>query len=110
MDNPTLERLAAFGVLIERRPGEFRVNYRGGKETTARYADSFAEAVAAGFQMAAERPEPPTPTARPRRASRRAFVRRHNRRWGARQHVRAAKEHAKAERRAFATLSFSPEV
>jgi len=109
MDNPALERLAAFGVLIETRPGEFRVNYRGGKDSTARYADTFAEAVAAGFQMAAERPEPSKPTARPRRASRRALVRRHNHIWGARLYVRKAKERAKAERSAFATLSFNPE-
>jgi hypothetical protein len=103
--------LGARGVLIDRLPGEYRVNYRGGAETTARYAETLAEAIETGAQMAAERPEPPLPKtyARPG-ITKRAFVRRHNRQWGARFHRQKAKEQADAQRRALESLSFPKDL
>ena len=102
----SITALGARGVLIDRLPGEYRVNYRGGAEKTARYAETLAEAIETGSQMAAERPEPPPKTYAPRGITKRAFVRRHNRQWGARFHKQKAKEHADAQRRAIESLSF----
>lgn len=101
--------LSALGIEIEQHPGEYRVSYTRGGDQTARFADSLAEAVKLGGDMAAERPESPRPAPRQRRTTRRAMIRRHNRAWGARVQRQKAKERADAERRALISLSFRDE-
>ena len=106
----SITALGVLGVLIERRPAEYRVNYRGGREASARYADTLADAIAEGARMAAERPTSPPPIYRPRGITKRAYVRRHNRQWGARFHREKAKERADAQRRALESVSFREDL
>ena len=103
--SPSISALAVLGVLIERRPAEYRVNYRGGAESSARYADALAEAIALRRRDGRRAPGDAQPII-PRGITKRAFVRRHNRKWGARFHREKAKARAAAERRALETLSF----
>lgn len=90
--------LRAIGITLESRPGEYRVNFRNGKEDTACYTEGLQEALAAGRAMAATAVSDQTgqtvPAAtrkwrrRPRRmtskAQRRRMIRKHNRRMRAR--------------------------
>ena len=90
--------LRALGITLESRPGEYRVNFRNGKEDTACYTEDLKEALAAGRAMAAMAVSDQTgqnvPAAtgkwrrRPRRmtpkAQRRRMIRQHNRRMRAR--------------------------
>jgi len=83
--------LAALGITIAARPGEYSINYRGGAESTARYADDLIEALALGRALALVRPAsgqvdaPPSPHRRrlkkmTPKAVRRRLIRAHNRR------------------------------
>jgi hypothetical protein len=88
--------LRAIGITLESRPGEYRVNFRNGKEDTACYAEDLQEALAAGRVMAVAIVPDQTiiPAAkgkwrrRPRRitpkAQRRRMILKHNRRMRAR--------------------------
>jgi hypothetical protein len=92
--------LRAGGVQLDTPPGEYRVNYRGGKPETAYFTDDLADAIEHGRAMAAARaadqaaPTTPESTQRaPRRkwhkkmtpkAQRRRLIRQHNRRLRAR--------------------------
>ena len=59
--------LRKLGIALTRLPGEYRVNFRGGSDATARTLETLAEALEAGRAMAAERAEA-NPTGRgPRR-------------------------------------------
>jgi hypothetical protein len=102
-----ISALSRFGVVVERLPGEYRINYRNGAQETAQFAESLAEAVERGGAMAAERPLQPTPAPRARPVSRKAIIRRHNRQWAARRRKQGerAKEAAQAE--LLASLSFA---
>ena len=83
--------LAALGITIAVRPGEYSVNCRGGGESTARYADNLDAALAQGRELALVRPasgqmqaQPAPRRRRPRKmtpkAVRRRMIRAHNRR------------------------------
>jgi hypothetical protein len=48
-------RLAHLGVRLERLPGEYRVNWVGGKEVEWAYYEDLASATTRGEEMAAER-------------------------------------------------------
>jgi len=91
--------LAALGVTIAVRPGEYVLNYRHGKDDTARFADDLDEALELGRELAVARAgagvqlctsaHDPAVTPRRRRtmtakAMRRRFIKRHNRRLRAR--------------------------
>jgi hypothetical protein len=58
--------LRKLGLSISRLPGEYRVNFRYGAESTARTFETLDHALAAGRAMAAERAAAP-PGAAPRR-------------------------------------------
>lgn len=51
--------LAAHAMVIRRRDGEYRVNFKGGPESTAYYTDDLADAFRTGLHMATE-PRPAT--------------------------------------------------
>jgi hypothetical protein len=83
--------LRALGVTIAARPGEYVVNFRDGKDGTARYTDDLDEALELGRTLTAAVPAADrahTSTSRRRRrplkmtpkAVRRRFIKRHNRR------------------------------
>jgi hypothetical protein len=86
--------LRALGITLESRPGEYRVNFHSGSESTACYTDDLEGALAAGRELAATTPvdkaDQKTPNATgkrrrpPRRmtpkAQRRRMIRQHNRR------------------------------
>jgi hypothetical protein len=91
--------LRAGGVQIDTPPGEYRVNYRGGKSETAYFTDDLADAIEHGRAMAAARAAdqaattPESTQRAPRRkshrkmtpkAQRRRLIRQHNRRLRAR--------------------------
>ena len=85
--------LRALGITLARLPGEYRVNFRTGAESTARMAETLDEALALGRAMAADAPAPAGPAQRTRRrrplrmtakAQRRRMIRQHNRRMRAR--------------------------
>jgi hypothetical protein len=88
--------LRALGMTIAARPGEYIVNYRDGKDETARYTDDLDEALELGRELAAAAPAaaqahtltPPRRRRRPLKmtpkAVRRRFIRRHNQRMRAR--------------------------
>ena len=90
--------LRALGITLESRPGEYRVNFRNGKEDTACYTEDLQEALVTGRAMAAmtasDQPAQTSPGVsgrrrrRPRRmtpkAQRRRMIRQHNRRMRAR--------------------------
>ncbi len=73
------EELRRLGLTVAIVPGEYRVNFIGGVETTAYYTDDFDDALATGRAMAkaALNVLPPLgPTGR--KSSRRAKMYRHN--------------------------------
>jgi hypothetical protein len=91
--------LRAGGVQLDTPPGEYRVNYRGGKPETAYFTDDLADAIEHGRAMAAARAAdqaattPESTQRAPRRkwhkkmtpkAQRRRLIRQHNRRLRAR--------------------------
>ena len=90
--------LRALGITLESRPGEYRVNFQNGSESTACYTEDLEDALTAGHAMAATAPvdkaDQKTPNATgkrrrpPRRmtpkAHRRRMIRQHNRRMRAR--------------------------
>ena len=88
--------LRALGLTIQRLPGEYAVNFRDGRDDTARFADDLDQALEIGRAMAAERATDPAVAAKkpPRRrwrrkrmtpkARRRRFILGHNRRVRAR--------------------------
>ena len=80
------EELRACGMQIISKPGEYRVNYRGGKEATAYYTDDLADALSTGKIMAETPPAPPLPPLGPvgRRNTKRGLIMRHNRKIAAR--------------------------
>ena len=47
--------LRACGVPLDSLPGEYRVNYRGGKPETAYFTDDLADAIEHGHAMATAR-------------------------------------------------------
>jgi hypothetical protein len=81
--------LRAVRITLARLPGEYTVNFRNGRESTARIAETLDEAVALGRTMAADAPaaahrpqgkrrrRPPRMTPK---AIRRRMIRQHNRR------------------------------
>jgi hypothetical protein len=81
--------LRAFGITIARLPGEYRLNFRTGAESTARVVETLDEALTLGRSMAADAPAPAGPAQGTRRrrplrmtakAQRRRMIRAHNRR------------------------------
>ncbi len=98
--------LGRLNITIERRPAEYRVNYRNGHEGTAHYVESLAEAIVIGGQMAAERPAPSPAPPRVKRLTRRQIIKRHNQKWGARLYKKNAERAAKAQAAALQTLTF----
>ena len=90
--------LRAIGITLESHPGEYRVNFRNGKEDTACYTEDLQEALAAGRAMAAMAVSDRTGQTvhaatgkwrrRPRRmtakAQRRRMIRKHNQQMRAR--------------------------
>jgi hypothetical protein len=59
MSDPTPFELAAgelrkLGITLRQLPGEFSVNFRDGKDATARTAETLDEAVALGRELAAD--------------------------------------------------------
>jgi hypothetical protein len=86
--------LSRLGVTIASQPGEYRVNWRGGKEATAYYTDDLADALATGRGMAGRVPPPPPPPLGPtgRRNTRRGMILKHNRKIAARRIAQAARE------------------
>lgn len=46
--------LKAVGMSISKKDSEYRVNYKGGKESTAYYTDDLSDAVATGKAMSAD--------------------------------------------------------
>ena len=87
------EALKACGMQIASQPGEYRVNYRGGREATAYYTDDLADALSTGKIMAQTPPAPPEPPLGPvgRRNSRRGQIMKHNRKIADQRRRRAAK-------------------
>jgi hypothetical protein len=59
--------LRALGITLARFPGEYRVNFRHGAESTARTVETLDQALAAGRAMAAERAEQQPNRGGPRR-------------------------------------------
>jgi hypothetical protein len=59
--------LRALGIVLARLPGEYRVNFRNGAESTARTVETLDQALAAGRAMAAERAEQQPNRGGPRR-------------------------------------------
>jgi hypothetical protein len=59
--------LRALGITLARLPGEYRVNFRNGAESTARTVETLDQALAAGRAMAAERAEQQPNRGGPRR-------------------------------------------
>jgi hypothetical protein len=86
--------LSRFGVTIRQEPGQYAVNFRGGREADAFYTDDLAAAYAYGLDLASgHRAPPPKPSFK--RISRRALIVRHNRKCAAilrRRGGRAARE------------------
>ena len=84
--------LARLGIRLARLPGEYRLNFRAGPESTARTVETLDEALALGRIMAAEAPAAPPAYGKRRRrplrmtpkAIRRRAIKRHNRRLRAR--------------------------
>jgi len=82
--------LRRLGITLSRLPGEYCVNFCHASEKTARFAEDFAQAVAIGRSMAAERTAEQAKIEKPRwrgrgrartpKELRRRFIRRHNRR------------------------------
>ena len=83
--------LRKLGLIIRRLPGEYVINFRGGGDGTARFAEDLDQALELGRTMAAEKaadqPEAKRPTRRRWRrkrmtpkARRRRFILGHNRR------------------------------
>jgi hypothetical protein len=60
-------RLAGLGIRLECHPGEYRVNWKGGKEAEWAYFENLGDATARGEDMAAERPLQPPVSSRRRR-------------------------------------------
>jgi hypothetical protein len=87
------EELKACGMLIASQPGEYRVNYRGGREATAYFTDDLADALSTGKIMAQTPPPPPELPLGPvgRRNSRRGLIMKHNRKIADQRRRRAAK-------------------
>lgn len=84
-------QLAALGLTIAVRPGEYSVNFRGGSDATAYLTDDLDDALDHGRAVAAALTEATSPSSaggrrrswrRPMsaKAARRAFIRTHNRR------------------------------
>lgn len=48
------KELNAIGMSISKRDGEYRVNYKGGKESTAYYTNDLGDAVSTGVEMSAD--------------------------------------------------------
>lgn len=48
------KQLAVVGISIRREDGEYRVNFRGGKESTAYYTNDLRDALGTGLRMARE--------------------------------------------------------
>jgi len=88
------DELKALGLLLERAPGQYRVNFRNGTAATEYTTDDLHAAVMRGREMAAHPPAPSEPPLGPtgRRFSRRGFMYRHNRKIAARRHKQSAKE------------------
>jgi hypothetical protein len=59
--------LRALGITLRRLPGEYEVNFRGGRDETARRAETIEEAVQLGRAMTADRVPAATPARRRRR-------------------------------------------
>jgi hypothetical protein len=87
------EKLKACGMQIVTQPGEYRVNYCGGREATAYFTDDLADALRTGKIMAQTPPPPPELPLGPigRRNSRRGLIMKHNRRIADQRRRRAAK-------------------
>lgn len=58
--------LRALGIMLARLPGQYRVNFRNGAESTARTVETLDQALAAGRAMAAEQAEQQPNRAGPR--------------------------------------------
>ena len=91
MNNPTafqtaLDELKALGLVLQKAPGQYRVNFRNGTEATEYLTDDLESALAKGREMAAQPPPPPAPPLGPTgpRSSRRGVMYRHNRKIAAR--------------------------
>jgi hypothetical protein len=89
----TATELRALGITLARLPGDYAVNFRNGRESTARMAETLDEALALGRSMAANAAAPARPARGRRRrrplrvtpkAIRRRMIRQHNRRLRAR--------------------------
>jgi len=87
--------LRALGVTLQRLPGEYRVNFRNGADSTARFADDLEQALELGRVMVGEKAADSTTAKKPPRrrwrrkrmtpkARRRRFILGHNRRLRAR--------------------------
>ena len=55
-------QLAALGLTITNRPGEYVVNFRGGSDATAYLTDDLDDALEHGRAVAAALPEPISPS------------------------------------------------
>ena len=106
--------LRTLGLILQRLPGEYCVNFRNGGDKTARFAEDLGEALEIGREMAAEKAaEQPATTKPPRRrwrrkrmtpkARRRRFILGHNRRLRAR-----AMRKPRGKRRTARKSIFSP--
>jgi hypothetical protein len=67
----TVAELAALGVTLRARPGEYEVNFAAGDATTAYVTDDLADAIDHGRALARSIDRPQQATARPARAGRR---------------------------------------
>jgi hypothetical protein len=92
--------LRKLGIDLHSLPGEYRVNFHNGGESTARTADTLDEALEAGRALAAERQtqEPPRPAGRPRRRPRRMTPKAYNKRMRLK-HMRRLIAQAKRDQR-----------
>ena len=90
--------LRALDMTIARLPGEYMVNFRGGRDETAQRAETIDQALQLGRAMAAERPAASTPVRRRRRPLRMTAKAVNRRRRRAHWHrmVALAKRQAKA--------------
>ena len=88
-----VSELARYGVQIVQLPGEYRVNFRHGKEADTYCTESLTDALEHGRSLAGK-PQPAKPAAACKAVSRKAMIRAHNRKWAATRRRRAGKQDA----------------
>ena len=100
------DELSRFGVWLENRPGEYVVYLKEKRPEHGRTAESLAEALALGLDLALTRTAPEPPRAF-KRITKRQFIRRHNLRRAKLLRRQAATDAAGIAARAAALADFS---